>query len=290
MEGAVVERLRRGSDCKLHSQLLNAPLIYDAKGSKALIEIYQEYVDIAAEAAIPILLCTPTWRANEARVHAAEISASINLEAVKFLQKFRDAQIHPGSEIKIGGLVGCKNDCYQPAEGLSIAQAQSFHQWQVEQLALGEVDYLIAQTLPNVNEALGIAKAMELTGLPYIISFVISRDGRMLDGTRLNDAVKYIDLNTAEKPLGYMVNCAYPTFLCAQNQPDELFERLIGYQANASSLDHCDLDDADCLEVDSVSEWGRAMLELNQKYGIKILGGCCGTGGDHLQYIVSNRE
>ena len=27
------------------------------------------------------------------------------------------------------------------------------------------------------------------------------------------------------------------------------------------------------------------MIELNEKYGIKILGGCCGTNGDHLMYI-----
>ena len=197
MEGAIVERLRRSSDCRLHSQLLNAPLIYDANGKQALTAIYQEYVDVASEAAVPILLCTPTWRANAARVHAAEVPVSINLDAVAFLQKFRDAQIHPDSEIKIGGLLGCKNDCYQPGEGLSVAEAQAFHQWQIEQLAFGGVDYLIAETLPNVDEALGIAKAMESTGVPYIISFVISRDGRLLDTTGLSDAVKYIDLNTA---------------------------------------------------------------------------------------------
>jgi len=30
------------------------------------------------------------------------------------------------------------------------------------------------------------------------------------------------------------------------------------------------------------------MVELNTKYGVKILGGCCGTGPAHLQYIVNN--
>ena len=139
-----------------------------------------------------------------------------------------------------------------------------------------------------MEEALGIARAMESYAVPYIISFVIGRDGRILDGTNLYEAVKYIDGNTSKKPWGYMVNCAYPAFLCANSQPSGLYKRLIGYQANASSLDHCDLDGTDQLQADEVSQWGQLMLELNREYGIKILGGCCGTNGEHLRYIVQN--
>ena len=116
---------------------------------------------------------------------------------------------------------------------------------------------------------------------------ISDEDARVIQ--TVGDAVKYIDLNTTEKPYGYMVNCAYPTFLCADTQPGELFERLIGYQANASSLDHCDLDGADQLVTDAVSEWGQLMIDLNRKYGIRVLGGCCGTSGDHLKYIVRNK-
>jgi homocysteine S-methyltransferase len=30
------------------------------------------------------------------------------------------------------------------------------------------------------------------------------------------------------------------------------------------------------------------MIELNKEYGVKILGGCCGTNYKHLQYIFDN--
>jgi len=288
MEAAIVERLKRESDVELHHDLVHAPLIYDEIGKKALVRLYQEYVNIAYEARLPVLLCAPTWRANYSRVHQSNISHSINIDAVHFLQEFRNSQLNHQSEIMIGGMLGCKNDCYKPDEGLSVSQAQSFHSWQIEQLVQGGADYLIAVTLPNVDEALGIAKAMEATGVPYIISFVISRDACVLDGTSLIEAVNYIDSNTTRQPLGYMVNCAFPTFLCPDKQPKLLFERLIGYQANASSLDHCELDDAKKLEADELSEWGRLMIELNHKYALKILGGCCGTNGDHLRYITEH--
>lgn len=288
IEAAIVERLRRSNHFELHPRLVNAPLIYNQYGRKALLNLYQEYIDIALKAKEPLLLCTPTWRANYARVISSNVPKSINIDAAKFLIKLRRLQKNGSDNIKIGGLIGCKNDCYKPAEGLSILEAQDFHSWQIEQLVSGEIDYLIAETLPNVNEALGIAKAMEMTGVPYIISFVISRDGKVLDGTLLSDAVNFIDKNTTINPLGYMVNCAFPSFICPENQPAKLFERLIGYQANASSLDHCDLDGANNLEVDSISKWGKLMVELNKSYGVKILGGCCGTNGEHLRYITNH--
>ncbi len=286
MEAAIVERLRRAGEVELHHSLLNAPLIYKQNAKKALQNIYQEYVDIAFEFGLPILLFTPTWRANRSRVQNSNISESVNIDAAHFMQELRNTQTNTEVEIKIGGLLGCKNDCYKPDEGLSVSQAQAFHSWQIEQLVLGGVDFLIAQTLPNVNEALGIAKAMQSTGIPYIISFVISRDGSILDGTTLIDAVEYIDSETTHKPVGYMVNCSFPAFICPDKQPNKLFKRLIGCQANASSMDHCDLDGAKQLQTDTVSEWGRLMIELNNEYGVKILGGCCGTNSDHLKYIV----
>ena len=288
MEAAIVERLRRCSDFKLHPKLLNGPLIYDKGGKEALLSIYQEYVDIALNSDLPLLLCTPTWRANHSRVVSSDIPVSINIDAAKFLFKLRDLPKNKNGNIRIGGLIGCKNDCYLPDEGLSTLEAQKFHSWQIEQLASSEVDFLMAETLPNINEALGIAKAMEVTDIPYIISFVVSRNGKVLDGSSLSEAVNYIDSNTTVNPLGYMVNCAFPSFLCPENQPMELFKRLIGFQANASSLDHCDLESADKLEVENINEWGQLMVELNKNFGIKILGGCCGTNAEHLRYITSH--
>ena len=285
MEASIVESLRRSEDINLHPILVNAPLIYEEAGRKALGRLYQCYIDIALAAKKPFLMCTPTWRTNHSRVMETKIKPGINIDAVNFLKVLRESQLVGRENIRIGGMIGCKNDCYKPEEGLSAHEAEQFHAWQLDQLKQGGVDFLIAETLPSVAEAVGIARAMESTGLPYFISFVISRDGRVLDGTDLNTAIKNVDAATTRRPLGFMVNCAYPSFLCAATQPPELFKRLVGYMANASSLDHCDLDGAEQLHQESTSEWGELMLELNRTHGVKILGGCCGTGGEHLRYI-----
>jgi S-methylmethionine-dependent homocysteine/selenocysteine methylase len=290
IEAAVVERLRRDSDITLHPQLVNAPLLYDEKGRQELRAIYQSYIAIARTAGLPLLLCTPTWRANRERVYESDISRRVNQDAVQFMQDLRDAFEGEQSAIKIGGVIGCKGDCYRPEDGLPQEASEEFHSWQIERLAQSGVDYLIAATLPNIQEAIGIARAMASTGSPYIISFVINREGCLLDGSKLWKAIRAIDDDVASRPLGFMVNCAHPSFLCAASQPRELCTRLIGYQANASSLDHADLDGADQHHADDISRWGEEMLQLNRRYGVKILGGCCGTGEDQLEYLAMNRS
>ncbi|MFT7002744.1 MAG: homocysteine S-methyltransferase [Sulfurimonas sp.] len=290
MEMSVVEVLRRLKDIKLHETLLISPLLYNEKASKSLQEIYQTYISGAISAELPILLCTPTWRADKSRVLNSDVNHKINIDNAHFLNEIKKANPQHLDKIKIGGLIAPKNDCYKPEEGLSSKDAQEYHEWQINELVEGGVDFLIAETLPNVQEALGIAKAMEKSKTDYIISFVISKDGYILDGTSLLDAIELIDSQTTTKPLGYMVNCSYPTFLCADKQPKELFYRLIGFLANASSLDHCELENADNLESESVSDWGDEMIKLYKNHGVKVLGGCCGTTDEHLKYIDTHAE
>lgn len=293
MEAAVVEPLRRAANVSLHPTLVNAPLIYEAAGQQALKAIYADYIAVAAQAEWPLLLCTPTWRANRERVQNAGAPEQINEDGVRFLSSIREElrlkQPKVADALMLGGLLGCKNDCYLPEQALSAQDAADFHRWQIEALASTDIDFLIAETLPAVEEACGIAQAMSSTDKPYIISFVIDRNGCVLDGTPLQEAICHIDQATSRPPLGFMVNCVYPSFLCADKQPESLFKRLIGIQANASSLDHCELDNADELNCEPVAEWGELMLELNQRFGMKILGGCCGTEAAHLQYLVDHR-
>jgi homocysteine S-methyltransferase len=127
---------------------------------------------------------------------------------------------------------------------------------------------------------------MQTTRLPYVISFVINRRGRILDGCSLEQAFKKIDTLCNRPSLGYMINCAYPSFLRAHEQPRQVLARLIGFQANASSHDHAHLDGSERLQADAIDDWGDRMILLNRRHGIKILGGCCGTGPAHLNYLV----
>jgi methionine synthase I (cobalamin-dependent) len=65
--------------------------------------------------------------------------------------------------------------------------------------------------------------------------------------------------------------------------------RLIGFDANASSKDHQDLEGATTTIRDSRQDWVAEMLKLNRDHGVKILGGCCGTEDRYLRELVAGK-
>ena len=87
-------------------------------------------------------------------------------------------------------------------EALAAAQ-------QIDALAEAKPAVIVAQTMPAVTEALGMADKLAKTGTPYIISFVINRFGRVLDNTPVAQAVEQIDQSVSSPPVGYMVNCVH---------------------------------------------------------------------------------
>jgi len=287
LEAALVERLRRSAaGGSLHPRLLHAPLVREEQGRNAMRAIYRDYFAIAEKSDLPLLVCAPTWRANRERVAEASPDGDLNADGVAFMKRLRDERTVRSDRVMVGGLIGCRNDCYRPEEGLAPHEAEEFHAWQLERLAGAGADFVMGSTLPALPEAIGIARAMARTGIPYLISFVIDRSGAMLDGTSLDSAARRIDEAVPAPPLGYMINCAHPSFFHPDRLGSSALGRMIGFQANASSLDHHHLDGASELHVDDVDEWAARMVELNRRYGVTILGGCCGTDQRHLEAIV----
>ena len=284
-EAAIVEALSHTCPALLHPALFNAPMVETEKGRQALKTLYLSFLEVAREFHLPFVITTPTWRADQERLVRAGASMDLNEKAVAFLREIRD-EADGETAVSLGGILGCKNDCYRPDLALAPEPAREFHAWQARRLAAAQADFLMAVTLPAVDEALGMAMAMADTGLPYIISFVINRNGEVLDRTPLARAVDILDNALPCPPLGYMVNCAHPTFLNADTQPKGLFSRLIGFQANGSSLDHDQLDRAPEPRISDIREWAEQMIRLNRVFGVKILGGCCGTRTDHLACIA----
>jgi homocysteine S-methyltransferase len=287
-EGAIIEALANGDNADLHEILLNAPLIYTQEGRAALEALYRSYLDIAQGAERPILVGTPTWRANSERIAAAGLDRNLNADATAFMHKLRDSYGDWAPNILLAGLMGVKNDAYQPGEALDIVSAAEFHIRQADWLAEAGVDLLLAATVPAVTEATGMARAMAQTGRPYVVSFVINRRGRILDSTPLGTAIDQVDQACTPVPVGYMINCAHPEFLGSAAVPPALWHRLIGIQGNASTMDHDQLDTKPGHHEDDLTAWGEAMLALRRRLGLTILGGCCGTTPAHIAYLAEH--
>ena len=237
MEGAVTERLRRRPDFDPHIML--AALLYQDEGRRSLGDIYRQYLDIGREVDLPLMLDTPTARANPERIKASGYrDRPVNADAVAFMKGIRDEYGEYGQKVMVGGLICSRGDMYKPEEALSAGRAAEFHREQAYALAGAGVDFLHAATLSALSEALGLAGVLAETGLPYIISYVVRPEGELLDGAMLAEAVRIIDSEAHPKPWMHMINCVHPVVVAAaalSRQADPLRGKISGIQANTSS-------------------------------------------------------
>ena len=292
-EGSVIERLRRNPGIQLDPHVLNAGLIYREPQRSVLAGTYRQYLDVGRAYELPMIVLTPTWRANRQRLQEAGFSPEddVNGDCARFLASLRDEFGGYAERVFMGGLIGCKGDAYRPEEALAKDEAAAFHSFQVRALTAAGVDFLVASTLPALSEARGIAAAMAECGIPFFLSFVIRARGELLDGTPLAEAVATIDSEVQPRPLGYFVNCVHPSIFeealeRRRGLSTTIPERIIGLQANTSRLRPEELDSLDFLDSEKPEQFAAAMLRVHERFGIKILGGCCGTNHRHIESIA----
>ena len=288
--GPLLERLKREFKMEVnHDQLSLSELIYT---HPTLLEnLYRQYLDIARSHDLPLFLLTPTNRITPELLKTSKYGHH-NLigDACDFLNSIKQSYDGYSKQIFIGGAMGCKGDAYSGENILSIDEAFAFHSIQIEQFKSEQIDFLFANTMPEIKEAIGMAKAMSKTGIPYIISFMIRKNGCLLDGTSIADAIKIIDEQMTVKPLCYMTNCIHPTNLKLAlahpvNKNRTELERFKGIKSNASSLSPEELDDCPVMHQEDFNFMVDEMILLREQYNLKILGGCCGTDDKFLNKL-----
>jgi len=291
-EGAVLERVRRDPGISLDPHILNGGFVYDTEARSRLAEIHADYIRVAREARLPILAFTDTWRCSQRAIDASRFKGRpVNQDNVLFLNELR-AYFGAGSPIFIGGLVGPSGDAYKPEDSLERDAAREFHRPQILALASAGIDFLHLATAPNVEEALGVADAMAETNLPYMISFVIRRTGVVLDGTPLVEAMNHIDAHAARPPVGFSINCVHAQVLetaleAVATTRSDACRRILTFQANTADAEVEELDNSDVLVTEPPEDFAVRVAKLEARFGLRVLGGCCGTEGDHIQALAN---
>lgn len=296
MEGALGERLKNEYGIVFHEQLAMAPLVESRQGRAALKELWQEYGRIAIRYRLPFMATTPTRRLNAERLSGSGYDASLAEKNAALLREVKaQLQAEGLQEMYIGGMLGCCGDAYTGEGAIEdIVKAEAFHAFEAELFSAAGVDFLYAALQPCLSEAAGMARALARTGLPYIISFTLQRDGRLIDGSFLSEAIDYIDgavTDAGRVPLCYMANCIHPDFayeaLCQPiNQFDVVRERFCGIQANASAASYDVLEHGLKLPHSGADELAEGMLRLRRLCDCRIFGGCCGTDGSHIGAVA----
>jgi S-methylmethionine-dependent homocysteine/selenocysteine methylase len=134
---------------------------------------------------------------------------------------------------------------------------------------------------------------MATTKIPYIVSFMIRKDGCLIDGTSICDAINIIDKAVNRQPICYITNCVHPTNLKLALTNDKNFNhtalnRFKGIEANASILSPEELNNCGILQQNDFNTMIDEMLILYKQFNLKIFGGCCGTNDVFIDHLANS--
>lgn len=267
-------------------------LLKTAPGRAALENYFREYAELAKNQKVGLILESPTWRASPdwgkklGYTEPALIEA--NFRAIALLKRLRKEYQNPKAKILISGCVGPRGDGYQPANLMTVEEAERYHSFQIGVFATAAVDRITAITMNYVEEALGVARAAAATGLPAVISFTVETDGKLPTGQTLQSAIERVDREAPRPPAFYMINCAHPEHFAevlAGGGP--WVDRIQGLRANASAKSHAELNDSAELDEGDLKDFGRWHGELfGELKNLHTLGGCCGTDARHVEFGI----
>lgn len=294
-DGGVETRVMFETGYEMDPHVQVAAMVADrGRGRGILEDIYAGYIDAAKGAGLPVIIGTPTFRASAGFVRAAGRDDGdverLNRDAAELHWAIREAVGH--EPVFIAGVLGPGGDAYRPADARAAGAAEAYHRRQASELAECGVDLLFAATFPAVEEGLGACRAMSRTALPYVVSWVLDGEGRVLDGSPIAEAIRRCDEAADPPPLIHSISCVHPTVAARaieglRGEAPDLVPRVGELKANGSPLPTDQLIQLDHPEADDPETFAAEMAALLDPDGLHVLGGCCGTTDAHMRALAA---
>ncbi len=240
-------------------------------------QIHGDYFAAGADVAITNTFRT-TPRAFRKVGRESEARGALGKSVSIALQSKKNA----GREVFVGGSFAPLEDCYRPDLVPNEKELRDEHGLHAAWLAELGVDFLLPETINAGLEGQIMAEAASATGLPFVISFVVGSDARLLDGTPLAEAVEKTDLPGRA---GVSLNCRpVDTVDEAFRKLSSAYEGVIGLYPNGVGHAHDGL--GWCFEDHDheIQDFTASALEWKNA-GAKIIGGCCGTTPAYIRAL-----
>lgn len=267
LDGAVGTELER-LGVAMPAPLWSAASLLDAP--QAVLSIHESYVRAGAD-----ILVANTFRTNPRALQRAGRYADGPAIAARAVELARKAA--RGSDTLVAASVGPAEDCYSPERVPPERELSAEHQVNAAWLSRAAPDLLWIETIGSAREARAAAAAAHGVGLPFVVSFILREDGKLLGGDSSAEAVAAV---TEFEPLALGVNCVPPRGLAAGMAALRVATRLplvaYGHVGNVRPLPGWSYFDSPTPEQYAALAVG--WIEA----GARVVGGCCGTGPAYI--------
>ena len=275
LDGAMGTELeRRGVSTRL--PLWSAQALVDAPDR--VREIHEEYVRAGAE-----ILTAATFRTTPRSLGSAGMGGEADRLTTLAITLCREARERAplDREVSIAGSMAPLEDCYRPELAPPPGAMMEEHGEQAARLKRAGAELLLVETMNSIAEAVAALRGARATGLPVLVSFICKNSREIWNGEVLADAVRAVE---AHQPDAILVNCT-PAEV-AGGCLDEIARTThlpIGCYPNAGTPDL----ERGTWSFDPAMTPGRfaAAAQSWVRSGAQIVGGCCGTGPDHIRAL-----
>ncbi|WP_436951616.1 bifunctional homocysteine S-methyltransferase/methylenetetrahydrofolate reductase [Staphylococcus shinii] len=259
----------------LYSEGLDTcPEAYNLNHPDKVERIHRTYIEAGAD-----IIQTNTYGANFEKLKAFGLEhrvKDIHQAAVQIAKKAaNDDTFILGT---VGGFRGIKQ------EDLELSSIQYHTEIQVETLVNTGVDGILFETYYDLQELTNIIEATKRKyDIPIIAQLTALNTNYLRDGTEINHALQQVTSSGADI-VG--LNCHHgPHHMQQSFSHIELPEgAYLSCYPNASLLD---IENSQFKYSDNASYFGKVAKQLINE-GVRLIGGCCGTTPEHIQYIKSS--
>ena len=236
--------------------------------------IHKDYITVGAN-----IIETNTFGASPlklAQFGLVEETEKINLAGVKA------ARVAAGDKVLVAGNMGPSGRLISPLGDLAFEEAAESYARQIKALVQGGVDYLLFETLIDLQEMrAGIIAAKAVSNLPVICQFSFGENGRTVTGTDSATAAVILE-HLGASIVGMNCSVGPEQMVPLVKAMAAATDLPISVQPNAGLPI---LQKGKTIFPLSPEDMGKWAVEL-VKAGANIIGGCCGTTPAHIQSLV----
>ena len=252
------------------------PELWNAENPQVVGDIHKAYVDAGSE----IVTCN-TFGGNRLRLAEAGLADRlVELNRLGVSVAREAAQ----SNAWVVASVGPTGQLMEPYGTLSISQAEEVYAEQVEALAEGGADAILIETQYDAEEACcAIRATASRTDLPVFCTFAFDAKGRTMMGLSPGEAARRAE-DAGANVVGANCGDGPAAILAALEGMRGATGLPLMAQSNAG-IPKTGRDAEAIWDVtpEEMAAHARAFVSL----GARIVGGCCGTGPEHIAAMAA---
>ena len=279
LDGAMGTELEfRGFKTQL--PLWSAQALLDAP--EMVRQIHKDYIKAGAD-----IITTNTFRTNPYTITKAKLT--IDPARLTKIACNLAKQAVGNKTVAIAGSVAPIEDCFSPQLYPGVKLAEKDHYAHIKNLKAGGVDFILAETMLSMKEAIIVLEQAKKLKIPIMVSFALNKDGNILNGDNLIEA---LNQTSKYKPLAFLINCTtldiikkvIDSILAVAQIPIGVYPNF-GPPDSGLTRGSIRPIKGKFTEYLTPSKFADSLFRLSNK-GVRVLGGCCGTRPAHIAALA----